>query len=227
MISLGQRIDVAHLAPNHRATLSANWLHGPWAVNARENYYGWWVDAIDYCQTQVAPPLPQGCTTPLTWQHFGAKFTTDLDVSYTFLRYVTLTIGANNLFNTYPDKIASSVVNPIYQLTHSTSDGQVYPRLGGPFGINGGFYYARLRFKFGDTAPAPRAAPVIALPPPPPPPVVEAPPPPPPPPPPRRHLRQRPADSAAKAERNSGRGAATPRASTLLSPAIIGPQCLN
>ena len=75
----------------------------------------------------------------LTWQHFGAKFTTDVDVSYTFLGCFTLTIGANNMFNTYPDKIANSAVNPIYVLTGSTADGQIYPRLGGPFGINGGF----------------------------------------------------------------------------------------
>ena len=33
-------------------------------------------------------------------------------------------------------------------LTGSTADGQVYPRLGGPFGINGGFWYVRLRIKY-------------------------------------------------------------------------------
>ena len=180
VISLGQRLDVAHLAPNHRATLSANWTHGPLSINARENYYGSWIDVIDYCQTQVG----SGCNNPTSWQTFGAKFTTDVDVSYTFLRYITLTLGANNLFNTYPDKVANSAVNPVYVLTHSLDNGTVYPRSGGPFGINGGFYYAKLRFKFmPESHPAP-PPPVMLPPPPPPPPVVEAPPPPPPPPPP-------------------------------------------
>ena len=80
----------------------------------------------------------------------------------------TLTIGANNLFNTYPDKIANSGINPIYVLTGSTADGQIYPRPGGPFGINGGFYYAKLRVKLGEGARV-RAAPApVPLPPPPP-----------------------------------------------------------
>ena len=35
--------------------------------------------------------------------------------------------------------------NPIFELTDSLGDGQVYPRNGGPFGLNGGFWYTRLR----------------------------------------------------------------------------------
>jgi iron complex outermembrane receptor protein len=131
VISASQRIDIAHLAPNHRATLSANFLRGPWLFNARENYYGWWRDENDY-----------------PGQKFGAKWTTDADLSYTFMKHFTLTLGANNIFNTKPDKIANSASNPIYVLTGSTADGQVYPRLGGPFGINGGFYYVRVRVKY-------------------------------------------------------------------------------
>ena len=150
VISNAQIIDVAHLAPNHRATLSANWLSGPWSFNARENYYGWWRDEVDY-----------------PGQKFGAKFTTDLDLSYTFMDHFTLTVGANNLFNNHPDKIANSASNPIYVLTGSTADGQVYPRLGGPFGFNGGFWYVRLAAKFGIKSPPPPPPPALAPPPPP------------------------------------------------------------
>jgi iron complex outermembrane receptor protein len=178
VINLGQRINVEHLAPNHRATLSMNWTRGPFSLNARENYYGWWANAIDYCTAQTT----SGCSNPTAYQHFGAKFTTDLDVSYTFLDHYTLTLGANNLFNTYPDKILNSSVNPVYVLTHSLDNGSVYPRNGGPFGINGGFWYVRLAAKFGGHARYVPPPPVAA--PPPPPPVVEAPPPPAPPPPP-------------------------------------------
>lgn len=81
-------------------------------------------------------------------QTFGAKLTTDLDVSYTFMDHFTLTVGGNNLFDTYPDKIAASPSNPIFALTQSTADGQIYPRSGGPFGINGGFWYVRLKIKY-------------------------------------------------------------------------------
>ena len=131
VISTPQIIDVAHLAPNHRANLGATYTVGDFTFNARENYYSWWRDEVDY-----------------PGQKFGARATTDFDVSYTFSETATLTIGANNIFNTHPEKIEQSASNPIYVLTNSTADGQVYPRSGGPFGINGGFWYARVRFKF-------------------------------------------------------------------------------
>jgi iron complex outermembrane recepter protein len=141
VISNDQIIDVAHLAPNHRATFSAKWTRGPLAVNLRENYYGSWVDANDY------PTAFDASGNILAGQKFGAKFTTDLDVGYTLNRY-TVTLGASNLFNTYPDKIAATPANPIFPLTGGLADGQVYPRSGGPFGINGAFWYAIVRAQF-------------------------------------------------------------------------------
>ncbi|MXO55944.1 TonB-dependent receptor [Altererythrobacter gangjinensis] len=144
VIGATQLIDIKYLAPNHRATFAANWSLGDFAVNLRESYYGSWRDANDY-------PIRQGNVSTgaiIDGQEFGAKFVTDLDVSYTFMDNYTLTVGANNLFNTYPDKIAPTINNPIYDLTGSISNGSVYPRPGGPFGINGGFWYGRLRIKY-------------------------------------------------------------------------------
>ena len=142
VISPDEIIDVSRLAPNHRATFSANWTRGSVAVNLRENYYGSWQDATDY---PIRDPVSNRI---VAGQEFAAKFTTDLDVSYTFMKSYTLTVGAANLFNTYPDKIAASPDNPVFVLTNSLSDGQVYPRNGGPFGINGGFYYVSIRAEF-------------------------------------------------------------------------------
>ncbi len=141
-IATYQIIDIQRLAPNHRATLSANWSRGDLMVNLRENYYGAWVDANDY------PTAHDAGGNVTAGQEFGAKFTTDLDVSYTFMRNYTASIGASNLFNTYPDKIAATPDNPLYTLTGGTADGQIYPRSGGPFGINGAFYYASVRVQF-------------------------------------------------------------------------------
>ena len=136
-----QLIDIKYLAPNHRATFAANWSMGNWAVNLRESYYGSWRDSNDY-------PIRDAANNIVDGQHFGAKFITDLDVSYTFMDAYTLTLGANNLFNTYPEKIMATPDNRIYSLTNSLDNGSVYPRPGGPFGINGGFWYARLRVKY-------------------------------------------------------------------------------
>jgi iron complex outermembrane recepter protein len=130
-VSAAQIAGVSTFAPKHRAILTAGYELGGFSINARGNYYSSWQQTVDY-----------------PGQTFGAKATADLDVSYTIADHYTLTLGANNIFNTYPDKIAASTTNPIYQVTGSLADGQIYPRSGGPFGINGGFYYARVRVKY-------------------------------------------------------------------------------
>lgn len=128
LISDAQAFNIANLPPRHRINGSANWQFGDFQTNARVNYYSSWANQLEY-----------------PGQRFSGKATFDLDLSYTIAEHYTLTVGANNIFDTYPDKIAPSTTNPIYALTNSLIDGQVYPRSGGPFGINGGFYYARLR----------------------------------------------------------------------------------
>ncbi len=130
-ISAAQISDIANFAPKHRLVGTINAEVGNFNVNLRGNAYSSWSVAQDYPN-----------------QRFGGKFTTDLDVSYTFMDHYTLTVGANNLLNTKPDRIAPTSSNPIFALTGSTADGQIYPRSGGPFGINGGFWYARLRVKY-------------------------------------------------------------------------------
>ncbi len=150
VISPTQRFDIQNFAPKHRAILSAGWQMGDFSISARENYYSSWSVATDYPTLYDGIQLPDGDPrgSAIDGQHFGSKFTTDLDVSYTFMEHYTLTLGANNLFNTKPDRIAPTPDNPIYASTNSTGDGQVYPRNGGPFGMNGGFWYARVRVKY-------------------------------------------------------------------------------
>jgi iron complex outermembrane receptor protein len=131
VIGPAQIIDAENLAPHHRVNLQAGWTLGDLTVNATEHYYSSWRAQSDY-----------------PGQRFRSKFTTDLNVNYTFMDHYTLTLGANNLFNEYPDRIRASTANPIYVITDSLADGQVYPRNGGPFGMNGGFWYARLRVKY-------------------------------------------------------------------------------
>jgi iron complex outermembrane recepter protein len=130
-IGAAQIVDAENLAPHHRLNLQGNLAIGDLTLNLAEHYYSSWRVQSDY-----------------PGQVFGAKFTTDLDVSYKIAENYTITIGANNLFNTKPDKIAASGANHIYTVTNSLGDGQVYPRNGGPFGFNGGFWYARVGIKF-------------------------------------------------------------------------------
>ena len=131
VISNAQIIGVAHLAPNTRATLSANWSVGKFSINGRANFYSWWQDEVDY-----------------PGQKFGDKTTEDLDVSYAINDKYTVSLGGTNILNIHPDRIAQSSSNFVYPVTGSLADGQIYPRSGGPFGINGAFWYARLRVTY-------------------------------------------------------------------------------
>lgn len=130
-VSPNQIIDAENLAPHHRANLQAIWSTGSWTVGASPHYYGSWRDETDY-----------------PGQTFSAKFTVDADVSYRFLENYSVTVGGSNVFNTYPDKVDATADAPIYIITGGTENGTVYPRNGGPFGINGAFWYARLQAKF-------------------------------------------------------------------------------
>ena len=130
-IAPAQIIDAERLAPSHRANLQAAWTMGNFSINAAEHYYGSWRSELDY-----------------PGQKFGSKFTTDVEVSYKFMDHFTLAVGAQNLFDKYPDRIKASPQNPIYVLTDALGDGQVYPRNGGPFGLNGGFWYTRIKVEY-------------------------------------------------------------------------------
>lgn len=69
-------------------------------------------------------------------ENFSAKTITDLTLSYT-LKKGTLTLGANNLFDVYPDKMKN---------LGNTSDGRfIYSRNVTQFGFGGKYLYASLR----------------------------------------------------------------------------------
>ncbi len=137
VISPAQLIDAENLAPKHRVVFNANWSLDKLSFNVRENYYSSFTSAQDY-----------GQTNGVANQVFGGKFTTDLELSYTFAEHVTLAVGAQNFTDERPDRLAPTATIPIYPITGGAIDGQVYPRNGGPFGFNGGFYYTRLRIKY-------------------------------------------------------------------------------
>lgn len=65
-------------------------------------------------------------------QSFGAKWVTDLELSYGLTDNVRAAVGAYNVFNVLPDR--TTIANTI----------GLAPYGAGPFGLYGGYYYARL-----------------------------------------------------------------------------------
>lgn len=73
---------------------------------------------------------------PAADQTFGAKWITDLEVSYGLTEKLRLAVGAYNLFDTYPD------------LSTATNTIGLPPFGAGPFGSYGGYYYGRISVNF-------------------------------------------------------------------------------
>ena len=121
-----QRVDqLENALPDMRLTLSATHMIGPWRVLLpRLRYYssfveytansgGWKVDA-------------------------SPRLLVDAEVEYTFDNGVSLALGAQNLFDTYPERSHPGA---------SAGVGTLYPE-SSPYGFNGGFYYLKAAYTF-------------------------------------------------------------------------------
>ena len=77
---------------------------------------------------------------PFWDEHFSSKILTDVSISYSLKKWLTITGGANNVFNVYPDRIKNYI---------NTGQGQyIYGMEASPFGFNGGYYYVNMSFNF-------------------------------------------------------------------------------
>ena len=107
--------------PREKGTLSARYALGRFTGLARAAYYG---------------TLRYRGTSPAGDERFGAKTLFDLDLGWDVGRGVKVNVGGSNIFNVYPDKQVKA---------GNISFGRfVYSRRVTQFGMNGGFYYARL-----------------------------------------------------------------------------------
>jgi len=114
--------------PGERAVLSGTYYRGSWMANLRFNYFG------EVAGEGFTPGFKQ------TW---GAKWLTDLSIGYSVTDSLKLTVGGLNIFDEYPDHWDETNAFPFPQL------GFIYGWETLPFGINGGYYFARLDYHFG------------------------------------------------------------------------------
>ena len=109
--------------PAVRYSATANHTNGDWRFLARLNYYG----SIFEDHLDSALPI----------EKVGSEFTVDLEVAYNFTEEFTVTVGAKNAFDEYPDE----------NTQYAGIAGSLYPTTS-PIGINGGFYYLRGVYTF-------------------------------------------------------------------------------
>ncbi|HHW4678152.1 MAG TPA: TonB-dependent receptor plug domain-containing protein [Xylella sp.] len=109
--------------PKNKLILSGSWKLTHWDLMLATTRYSTFT---------VRNPI-----SPLGDQTYGARWVTDASASYRPNMHWILTVGTNNLFNTYPDK----TVNPINSIY-----GQMPYSNYAPFGFNGTYVYARIGY---------------------------------------------------------------------------------
>ncbi|RAJ12854.1 TonB-dependent receptor [Arenibacter echinorum] len=118
------RVYLEEAVPRTKINLSNSLTSDKFIIFLRNVYFG---------------EVTEATTTLANQQVFGSKLVTDLSVGYKATDALTLTLGANNLFDIYPDRAKDEFGN--------RSDGRFdWSRRAQQFGIGGRFLFARLSF---------------------------------------------------------------------------------
>ncbi len=118
------RVYLEEAVPRTKVNLSNSLTTDKFNVFLRNVYFG---------------EVTEATTTVANQQVFGAKVVTDLSFGYKATETLTVTVGANNLFDVYPDRAEEEFGN--------RSSGRFdWSRRSQQFGIGGRFLFARLSF---------------------------------------------------------------------------------
>lgn len=123
------RVYLEEAVPRTKVNLTNNLSIGKWNVFLRNNFFGEVTEATTNIDTQ---------------EIYGSKVVTDLSFGYKASESLTLTIGANNLLDIYPDRAAEVLPNGG---TNRSSGRFDWSRRAQQFGIAGRFLFARVSFQ--------------------------------------------------------------------------------
>jgi len=114
--------DLVVALPRSKVVLSNNWSLGRIRALLRVTRFGKYTESSNVAASD---------------RTFGAKWVTDAELGYQITDNLDIALGANNLFDVYPKR------NGIIAADGSGAYGNF-----APFGLSGGFYYARLGIRF-------------------------------------------------------------------------------
>ena len=131
-----RRSSLERGVPEARWNIGVNHAADRWTVSSRLSYYGAYWDRED-ARNWAAVTLGDANLSP-SYDLYSGKALLDLEVGVPLDMGVTLSVGARNLLNTYPEK------HPLAAGGTGNDYGQF-----GPFGFNGSYYYARINYRWG------------------------------------------------------------------------------
>ncbi len=134
LINAQTRAYMTTESPKFRTTFGGRWTLDRWDLTLHEQYYGDTQAQLTYLAGPTANSTSQ-------WIPFvnDAKWVTNLEVGYLLNDNLSLALGANNLFNALPNEI------PTLARYYNT---EKYDGDASQVGIDGGYYYARISYKF-------------------------------------------------------------------------------
>ena len=136
MFSVANQYAVTYLSPRSKQTFAVDWSLGPWSINLRETHYG--EVKRPGTPTAVATSGPYAGLTSID-NKVAAIWVTDFGIGYDLNEHIGLEVNANNLFNARPSKTPT----PLLAANQTASYNNF-----GPVGSGGGFYSAKVTYKF-------------------------------------------------------------------------------
>jgi iron complex outermembrane receptor protein len=124
-VLLGERdrLFIENGAPESKGVVGFDWTRERWNANLKFIYFG-----EQTLGTFSGPPVPNA--------HYNAKASADVSVTYSLTDATKVTLGAANIFDTYPTR----------QDSNETDNGHVYDSV--QFGLNGASWFMRLHSRF-------------------------------------------------------------------------------
>ena len=135
-INEDRRSSLERGLPETRWNIGVSHAADLFTVSSRLSYYGAYWDRED-ARNWASVTLGDANLSP-RYELYAGKALVDLEVGVPLDMGLTLSVGARNLLNTYPDK------HPLA----AGGTGNDYPQFG-PFGFNGSYYYARVNYSWG------------------------------------------------------------------------------
>ncbi|RMB12287.1 TonB-dependent receptor plug domain-containing protein [Eilatimonas milleporae] len=117
------RVRFEDLLPKHTGNAAANYAVGDLEFLGRLRYFGPWTDFSFNAAGEI-------------FQEFGGEVFVDLAVTWNIREEVSLRVGAENVFDTFPD-----------EAEFQSNRGLIYSR-NAPYDTDGGLYYLRLGVDF-------------------------------------------------------------------------------
>jgi len=129
LFNIEERTKVEQGQPGSKIILSLNYKNGKSQLIVRNTRFG---------KTAIAPVYRN--PTRVVYESFSPKILTDISFTYSLNAWAKITVGANNVFDVYPDKVKN--------YDNSNQGIWIYSPDAAPFGFNGGYYFLSMNFNF-------------------------------------------------------------------------------